>query len=313
MAHRKILFSFVVSSLILIPVAVFTLAKITNTRDENPREAFKEALAVIETEKENPIESIVEDFLSDGEDYGVVVKNFKTGENFSYNENKVFESASLYKLWVMGVAFQKINDGVLNENETLSAPIIKLDEILTETKPTPNISQEPTPAPSPSPEESKFVTMTAKDAIEKMITISDNYAALLIASRSGSLSVTNFLKEYEFNNSNFRQPPKTTAKDLGKYFEKLYGGEIVNTDYSAEMIEIFKRQTINDRIPKYLPKGIAVAHKTGELKEYKHDGGIVFTKKGDYIIVVLSNTSDPAKASEKIAKFSKAIYDYFDK
>lgn len=314
MVQRKGLFLAVFCALVIIPIAVFVLSKITNPQKENPRTSLESVVQAIEKIEESPLKKITEEqLLSKNEEYGVVIKNLKTGENFSLNENKEFQSASLYKLWIMGVAFQKINDGVLNENETLSAPIIKLDEILTETTPTPNISQEPTPTPSPTPEESRFVTMTAKDAIEKMITISDNYAALLIASRSGSLSVTNFLKEYEFNNSNFRQPPKTTAGDLGKYFEKLYGGEIVSVDYSAEMIEVLKKQTVNDRIPKYLPKEISVAHKTGELKEYKHDAGIVFTKKADYVIVVLSNTRDPYKASEKIAKFSKAVYDYFQK
>ena len=78
------------------------------------------------------------------------------------------------------------------------------------------------------------------------------------------------------------------------------------------MIEILKRQTFNDRIPKYLPKEIDVAHKTGELFGSKHDAGIVFGKNGDYIIVVLSKTESEAEAAEKIANFSKEVYEYFD-
>lgn len=312
MLNKKLLI-IVIFLLIFIPLFIFILSKLSNTNKKiATSDAILPIIRIIENPFEKDLEKIVKDkLINKDEKYGIFIKDLKNGNTYSYNSNDLFESASLYKLWVMAAAFQKINDGVLNENETLSAPIIKLDEILTETTPTPIISEESTPIPSSTPEEPKFITMTAKDAIEKMITISDNYAAILIASRSGSLSVTNFLKEYDFINSNFRQPPKTTAGDLGKYFEKLYGGEIVSADYSEEMIEILKKQTINDRIPKYLPKGIAVAHKTGELKEYKHDGGIVFTKKGDYVIIVLSKTKDPVETAEKIANFSKDIFDYF--
>ena len=211
----------------------------------------------------------------------------------------------------MAAAFQKINSGFLKEDEILTAPIARLDEILTETTPTPSIPQESTPTPSPIPSEPEMITMATKDALEKMITVSDNYAALLVASRAGSFAVTNFLKEYEFDNSNFRQPPRTTAKDIGSFFEKLYKGEIIDQNYSSKMLDILKRQTLNDRLPKYFPPKVNVAHKTGELNGFKHDAGIVYSSKGDYVIVILSKTKDPLGASEKIANFSKEIYDYF--
>lgn len=312
MVHRKTLFLFVISSLILIPIVVFTLAKITNPRDENPREAFKEVLAAIETEKENPIESIVEEeLLNDGGDYGVVIKNLKTGENFSLNENREFQSASLYKLWIMGVAFQKISDGQLSETEILKGNLEDFDRILSEATPTPSATPSGETSDEDKQEETKEISYSAQEAIEKMITVSDNYAALLVASRAGSFAVTNFLKKYELKDSNFRQPPKTTAKDIALFFEKLYKGEIIDQNYSNKMLGILKRQTLNDRIPKYFPSKVNVSHKTGELNGFKHDAGIVYSSRGDYIIVVLSDTKDPAEASEKIANFSKDIFDYF--
>ena len=78
------------------------------------------------------------------------------------------------------------------------------------------------------------------------------------------------------------------------------------------MIDILKEQTLNDRIPKNLPQQTEVAHKTGELFGFKHDAGIIFGKKGDYIIVVLSETKNPKLSAEKIAKFSKEVFDYFE-
>lgn len=43
------------------------------------------------------------------------------------------------------------------------------------------------------------------------------------------------------------------------------------------------KQKINDRIPKFLPKEVVVAHKTGDMDYFEHDVGIVYTPKGDYI------------------------------
>jgi beta-lactamase class A len=54
-----------------------------------------------------------------------------------------------------------------------------------------------------------------------------------------------------------------------------------------------------------------MAHKTGELGQVSHDGGIVYTEKGDYIIVVLSESTLPKGAEERIANISKDVYAYF--
>ena len=74
------------------------------------------------------------------------------------------------------------------------------------------------------------------------------------------------------------------------------------------MIELLKRQELNDRIPKNLPKSAPVAHKTGELGGAKHDAGIVFTKKGDYILILMSDTNVPQNAAEVEAKISRDIF-----
>jgi beta-lactamase class A len=302
----------VILAFIFIPIIVYYIS-LVQQRDRIKEQVKTLSAAVQPTpipEKISLLGNIVEENFSEEDgDYAVVIKNLKTNEEYSFNENKKFNSASLYKLWVMGVAFQKIKDGEIDENQTLSADVKKLNETLSTNTPT------PTPegfVPELTPSEEVKISMTVTQAIEKMIELSDNYAALLVASKAGTFSVTNFLKTIGLNDSSFRSPPKTTAKDTAAFFEKLYNGEIVDRDYSNRMIEILKMQTINDRIPKYLPKEIQVAHKTGELFGSKHDAGIVFTQKGDYIIVVLSDTKNTGIASEKIAKFSKEIFDYFN-
>lgn len=300
-----ILFLFLI---IFIPFFIFFLSKNQKIKAESLTPVIESIKR--ELPKRNPLEKIaLENLLNNEGEYAVVIKNLKTGESYLFNGTKKFDSASLYKLWVMVVAFQKIDEGTLKKTDLLSAPIEKLDETLSTTTPTPTPENQ---SPTPVPTEVKMITMNVEEAIEKMITISDNYAALLVASRSGTRNIFSFLKDNGFSNSTYNLPPVTTAKDIAVFYEKLYRGEFVNKKTSDEMIEILKKQELNDRIPKYLPEGTVVAHKTGELFKSKHDSGIVFSKKGDYIIVVMSETKDARKATENIAIFSKKIYDYFN-
>lgn len=216
--------------------------------------------------------------------YGIYIKNLKTGETYFLNEEERFDPGSLYKLKVMVLVFEKIKEGSLKEDDTLLADIKKLNEYF----------EIPDDAAEFSSGEIEF---TIKSALEQMITISHNYAALSLTK--------------EINGEGLAKP--TTPKEVAQFFEKLYKGEIIDKEYSQKMIDLLKKQKINDRIPKLLPKEVEVAHKTGDIEGFEHDAGIVFTPKGDYVFVALSESDMPDAAGKRIASLSKAVYDYFTK
>lgn len=261
---------------------------------------LQKAIEVLSAVSESKLDKAVQDQLEGSKgSYAVVVKNLKTGESYTYNQEEIFETASLYKLWIMAEAEKQIESGKLRENQVMKDDIAKLNErfdIATE-------SAEKTEGE---------ISLSVINAIEKMITVSDNYAALLLSSRVRLSNVSRFLKEEGFASSNVGIPPKTNAADIASFFEKLYKGELVSASGSARMIEILKQQQLNDRLPKYLPKDIEIAHKTGELGDFKHDAGIVFSKNGDYILVVLSKSNNPQAAAERIAQISKSVFEYFN-
>lgn len=235
--------------------------------------------------------------------YGIFIRNFKTGETFTLRENEIFEAASLYKLWVMATVFEKVKEGGLEEDQGISASIASLNQVF-----------------GIPPEEAELtsggVSYTIKSAIDQMITISHNYAALLLAKEVGVSQILDFMARYEFNSSSRDEENSTyitTPFDIALFFEKLYQGELIDREYSDKMLEVLKKQQINDRLPKGLPEGTVIAHKTADLGLFEHDGGIVFSPKGDYIIVVLTETDSPQKADEEIARISKEVYDFFNK
>jgi beta-lactamase class A len=232
--------------------------------------------------------------------YAVVIKNLKTGEEYAQDENDIFWSASLYKLWVMGTVYNQELQAKLSDDDELKANIADLNRKF-------DIASEEAELTEGS------IDLTVSQAMQQMIVISHNYAAMLLTSKVGLSSLDKFLKTYDLTHSHTGSPPVTTAEDIAQFYEKLYKGEIINKEYSDKMLELLKKQQINDRIPALLPDNIDVAHKTGELEGYKHDAGIVFTPQGDYIIVMLSKSNDPQSAAKREAQLSLDVFNYFQK
>lgn len=263
-----------------------------------PKESLSDKIKNV-LEPKSLLQKLVEQSVKGREGtYGIYIKNLVDNKGTAINAQQQFQSASLYKLWLMAAAFQMIKDGKLQEEETISSNRFDLYQKL-------NLDAEEN-------FKEDYLQMTAGVAIEQMIIVSDNDAAYLLTSRVGIDEIDNFLKKYGLKNSSIAQPPVTTAQDIASLFEKLYKGEIIDRDNSDKMLELLVRQRLNNRIPKNLPENVKVAHKTGEIDTFKHDAGIVFGKK-PYILVVLTDTKNPQEAAGWTADFSKTIYEYFEK
>lgn len=235
--------------------------------------------------------------------YGVFVKNLKTGESFSLNENKVFESGSLYKLWTMAVVMNQLESGDLEADQQLSQGIAVLNRKF-------GID------PALAEQTQGTISLTVDQALTQMITISHNYAALLLSEKIKLSTVESWLAKNGFNYSKVGtdgSAPTTTPLDIALFMEKLYKGQLGNSESTNKMIELLKAQQLNNKLPKNLPPGTVVAHKTGELGWFSHDAGIVYSSKGEYIIVVMSESPSPKGAEERIADLSLNIFNYFQK
>ena len=86
--------------------------------------------------------------------------------------------------------------------------------------------------------------------------------------------------------------------------------------------ETLKKCATNSRIPAQLPNGVPVAHKTGSLDRLANDAGIVFTAKGDYVLVMLynGNLADEKEyrnderhrfANDLMSLLSRVVYDAY--
>jgi beta-lactamase class A len=234
--------------------------------------------------------------------YAVVIKNLTTGESFYYNENRPFSTASLYKLWVMAETYRQIEAGILREDELITKSIVDLNaEFYLDS--------------NTAERNDGIISLSVSDAVKEMIVISDNYAGLLLTDKIRLQNLRTFLQKNNFLNSYVSSDhslPTTTAFDMANFLVKLYLGDLADKENSEKMLNLLKTQRLNDKIPKYLPNGIPIAHKTGELDEFNHDVGIIFSPSSTYVVALLSETKDPKNTKEILSLLSKSVYEYFN-
>ena len=104
----------------------------------------------------------------------------------------------------------------------------------------------------------------------------------------------------------------SSAYDISLVLEKSYDQKLISKELSRFGLKLLKKQKVNDRLPRYLPKDIVVAHKTGLERGVVHDAGIIFTPQGDYIITVLvKGEKNYRKAKKFIAQISGLTYNLY--
>lgn len=230
--------------------------------------------------------------------YAIVVENYKTGEKYTLNEHRKFESASLYKLWVMGTVFDQMKQEKFKHDDVLSDDISHLNDVF-------GIDEEDAELTDGK------ISMTVDQALTQMITISHNYAAMLLTKKVGVSKIQSYIASHGLAESDTGQPPTTTASDVAEFYDDLYNGKLGSMVETKAMLDLLKGQTLNSKIPADLPDGVVVAHKTGELDKVSHDAGIIYNTNGPYLFVMMSESTSPAGAVQRIADTSKAVYEYF--
>jgi len=261
------------------------------------------------TRIKDPLENLVEETPQNfNGNMAIFVKDLKTAKTYQVNADQKFSSASLYKLAVMYKAYDSLAKNEINMDEILSGESTDLDRILSGVQDDTDLNSQQAVS---SDNQNQTIAYSVSKALRLMITISDNYSALLLAQRLNWPEINNLMQKEGFGDIDLlnQDGPTVTARTIGALLEKIYRNQAVSPQSSEAMKQLLFDQQINDRIPKYLPEDIKVAHKTGELDSIRHDAGIVLSKKSHYIFVFLTDSPQPLDASEKIAVLSKQIFD----
>lgn len=252
----------------------------------------------------------------------VAVKHLGTGECYVRDADDVMPTASLIKLPIMAEVYAQAAAGK-----------VKLDEVVTLTK------EEMVQGSGILTDHfSPGATFSLRDAVRLMIVYSDNTATNLVLDKVGIKSVNERmagfgLKETRINAKVFKgsttsvDPARTkqyglgstTAREMLTLLERLHKGELVSADGCKAMLEHLKKCDDKDKFPRFLPKDVTVAHKTGSVSDARTDAGILYFKEGPVALVVLTTQNEdkswtPDNAGNKLcADIARAVVEHYQK
>jgi len=239
---------------------------------------------------------------------GLVVEDLDTGWEIAFNEEALIPSASLVKVPIMLSCFYAEQDKKISLKDTIR---LKHSDKVAGSK---VLGMEPVGS-----------VFTVEELFSPMITESDNAAANVLIDYLGFDTLNAYFKKMGLKNTNLSRKMMdfverregeenyTTAVDMAFLLEQLYYKKFLNKDVSEKCLELLGEQKINDRIPRKLPRGTLVMHKTGLERHVCHDAGIVFTNKGNFLICVLAKHEDRfAQPTKKfISDITLLTYNYY--
>lgn len=236
---------------------------------------------------------------------GLIIRDLTNNFSYYYQGNKKFISASLIKVPIMSVVFQKIHEGKLSLDDTI---VLKRSHKVQGS----GIIRRKNPG----------TVYTVEDLINIMIAESDNTAAKMLTEYIGldemnttfkeiGLEDTNIsIKSFNMTRRRVKNESFTTPYDMAYLLEKVYYGKFINKEISKKIIDILKLPNDNTRLSRYLPDNFELAHKTGLLRGACHDAGIVFTPRGAYLICIMTDQNRGYKTAKRfIANVGKLAYE----
>lgn len=116
-----------------------------------------------------------------------------------------------------------------------------------------------------------------------------------------------------------------TPRALTRLHEMIWKGEVVNRQVCDDVIYILLQQTLNQRLPRFLPENTPFAHKTGTLTGIRNNSGILYCSETSHVAISTFTTwkagdaeEDPVALDQKLlsidiamGKIGLATYQHF--
>lgn len=280
---------------VLVYIALFAIALVViiginmPSASSEPNEG--ELVELIEVESEKDLEEIKAATTAKSIESYVQDSLLKTPANVSFafidltdqeavriNNNQKYVAASLYKLFVAYYSYYQIDNDLVSLTTVVKGQSIE-------------------------------------SCLEKMITVSDNDCGVALGDYFGWTNITNFIKQNGFTDTSIIRTETpgseftTSPNDIESFFIRLYKHELISDASTDAFIDNLLAQEINNRLPAVIPEGFSIAHKTGDVYNYIHDAGIIFTPDGDYVFLIMSSEWDDNMTFGPGYEYFKVIYD----
>ncbi|HEX7361767.1 MAG TPA: serine hydrolase [Bryobacteraceae bacterium] len=217
--------------------------------------------------------------------------NLDTGASYGLHANRPVKTASTIKLPIMVECYFLVAEGKLKWSEPIK--LVNNDIVGGS-----GILQDLTPGD----------VLPMRDVVDLMIVMSDNTATNLVLDRIGGDAVNARMAELGLHQTRVMRKvmgakpqgitktgakPKnrkwglgrTTPREMVTILEKLYRGQLVNSDASEAMIATLKRQRDITGIGRDM-QDVTIADKTGALDHLRSGVGIIYSKRGNVAMAI---------------------------
>jgi beta-lactamase class A len=224
----------------------------------------------------------------------IYAKNLKTGATYDLGGSNRVNTASTIKVPILIGVYSAVHDGKARWTDT----------------------SELTPANRVGgsgvlQEMSDGSKIPLRDLVRYMILLSDNTATNLVLDHVSGNQINAYLEKLGIKDTRSlrkimkgsnpegvsdagRDPANAkfgigvaTPQEMVALLERLYKGEVVDKDASAEILSIMKKQIWRDGIPRTFDTvGVEVADKPGALDHLRSDVGIVYSKSGPVAMAI---------------------------
>jgi beta-lactamase class A len=252
-----------------------------------------------------------------GASAGIAYIDLESGETFFRNADSSFHAASTMKVPVMIELFRSAGSGRLS----MKQGILVVNQFAS------IVDGSPYSLDAASDGDTTLYRRIGRRVpvdtlLRLMITRSSNLATNTLIALVGAEEVTRVMRGLGARNIEVRRGVEdgkaydrglnntTTARDLAVILKAVEDGKDVTPADRQKMLDVLLAQEFNDKIPAGVPKGVRVAHKTGEITAHSHDAAIVYPPgRRPYVLVVLTGGIANATVADKlIADLSRIIY-----
>lgn len=172
----------------------------------------------------------------------------------TYNDTKIFRTASTYKLFVAYSTLKRIENGQFHWSDQINGG------------------------------------RDLAKCFDDMIVKSDNACAEALLYKIGLKTISNEMNAIGLTKSTFMHSvPETTAGDLTTFVGALNAGQLLNPDSTNRLLSAMKRNVYRQGIP--AGASGQTADKVGFLDGLLHDAAIVYSPSGTYALSIMTDGS----------------------
>ena len=224
--------------------------------------------------------------------YGLYVIRLDDGSDYGVFETEVFEPASLNKLPVLATLFLEVEKGNLD---------LETKYVLKESD---KISGSGTLSSKPA-----GTVLTYRELARALAKQSDNTAFGILKNILGKKKIEAVIEKIGMNQTViFGQKQKTTPKDIGLFFQKLWQGQIVSQKSRDEILNYLTDTAYEAWLTEGIPGFVRVAHKFGRELHVVNDAGIVFSER-PFVLVIMSKGVVKREADTVFPNLARIVYE----